>query len=389
MYMVAPALLIAAIITLQPAWATDIEHKPSATAEVRMSDAVSQVRAPFLKRASFPADPQKAVAAFRRGAAEHDAVALYNLGVALQQGYGVEADYREANRFLKLSLDQGVVESNLALGIAYREGLGVPAREADALHFFAAAVESGRPEAFMALADVYYKGLGVDRSIPKAVSLYRRAAEKGNIEAQMILGGIYERAETGALEQNLSVKWYKSAAESGRMDAVLNLARLYKEGIGVQRSMPEALRWYRLAADKGNARAQYFVGQAYQDGASVPQNFVESLRWYRSAGVQGDGASFQSIASMYANGQRVQRSRYHAYLFMTLSVSLAQDEIELKDRRRMMNEFGRHLNNEQILRAQSLAMECEASRFKTCPLISEEQRTQSGFSVVRKNQDAE
>ena len=62
----------------------------------------------------------------RLAAAEGNAAAQNNLGVAHVRGQGVPQNDTEAVRWFRLAADQGLADAQFDLGVLYQEGEGIP-----------------------------------------------------------------------------------------------------------------------------------------------------------------------------------------------------------------------------------------------------------------------
>ena len=67
----------------------------------------------------------KHFAGFKKAAEQGDADAQYSLGVAYENGYGVEKNYREAVKWYEESAKQGDADAQYSLGVHYYNGTGV------------------------------------------------------------------------------------------------------------------------------------------------------------------------------------------------------------------------------------------------------------------------
>jgi TPR repeat protein len=133
-----------------------------------------------------------------------------------------------------------------------------------------------------------------------------------------------------AVEQNTSDLFnYRLAAEQGNADAEVNLAFMYRRGRGVAQDYSKALQLYRLAAQRGNWSAQSNLGSMYNQGQGVTQDYVRADMWY-------------SLAASGSSGESHEAATRHRDAIVT------------------------HLNPAQVVRAQEMARECEASSFKNC-----------------------
>lgn len=147
-----------------------------------------------------------------------DAAAQIALGLAYDQGKGIEQDRRKAAEWFGKAAAQGVAEAQFNLGTMYDLGVGVKKDAAKAVEFFAKAAEQGMADAQFNLANMYEQGRGTERDLGKAITWYDKAGVQGMTRAQYNLGLLYAK---GAKEEGLqpnSVKayaWLSLAAADG------------------------------------------------------------------------------------------------------------------------------------------------------------------------------
>ncbi len=104
---------------------------------------------------------------------------------------------------------------------------------------------------------------------------------------------------------------------------------MYSFNVGVTRNYQEALRLYKLAADQDVAVAQYGLGNMYANGTGVPQDYILAHMW------------------------------------LNLAASSPKGPFGGKNATTDLARAGK-MTPAQISRAQSMAMVCRASNFKTC-----------------------
>ena len=79
-------------------------------------------------------------------------------------GQGVAQDDAEALKLFQLAAAQGNANALNNLGVAYREGRGVPQDDAEAAKWFGRAAEQAVTSAMTELGRMYYKGKGVPQN---------------------------------------------------------------------------------------------------------------------------------------------------------------------------------------------------------------------------------
>ena len=90
-----------------------------------------------------------------------------------------------------------------------------------------------------------------------------------------------------------------------------------------------AFKWYNKAAEQGNAVAQFNLGLMYEKGQGLPQDYVKAHMWYNIAS-QSNEFAIKEIAN------------------------ISKEHVEEK------------MTPIQITKAQKLASQCYAKKFKGC-----------------------
>src|SRR6266566_110017 len=113
----------------------------------------------------------KAAELFEKSAAQGNADAQGNLGLAYARGQGVPKDLTKAAELFEKSATQGNANAQVNLGVSYRafaqNNLGV----------------------------LYEYGQGVPKNLGRAAELYQKAADQGHADAQYHLGLVYETGQ--------------------------------------------------------------------------------------------------------------------------------------------------------------------------------------------------
>lgn len=175
-------LMWVSLLTLDPAWAADVN---------RGVDAVVQ------------RDWEAALAEFRPLAEQGDAAAQVNLGNLYLKGYGVEQDYRAALRWYLKAAEQGNALGQGKLGMMHYYGFGVLEDHTEAAHWFREAAEQGEPGAAALLGALYAAGDGVDLDKVQAYVWYTLAADRGRADAQEGKQDLAEELSPGEMNDAL------------------------------------------------------------------------------------------------------------------------------------------------------------------------------------------
>jgi localization factor PodJL len=174
---------------------------------------------PEVARAGVPELPQGITSGRLRQAVEAgEARAIYEVGIRLFEGRGVQRDSAAAARWLRLAADQDHAPAIYRLGNMLERGDAV-----------------------------------VRRDIPEAMRLYERAAAAGNRKAMHNLAALVAASNPPDYER--AFRLFDQAANLGLVDSQYNLAVLHVNGLGTRQNLVEAYRWFAISAQNGDQEA--------------------------------------------------------------------------------------------------------------------------------------
>ncbi|MDR2302842.1 MAG: sel1 repeat family protein [Deltaproteobacteria bacterium] len=141
--------------------------------------------------------------------------AQHILGVLFYTGQGAEKNRARAERFFRLSADQGKAQSRLALAQLHLDGEAGEKNLAQAAEYWLldAAMDVGAAQANLGLA--YYYGKGVEIDHAQAVKYLGQAEAKGFPQAQYVLGLAYLDGKGAKKNQKWATLYLKKAAAQG------------------------------------------------------------------------------------------------------------------------------------------------------------------------------
>jgi TPR repeat protein len=157
-----------------------------------------------------------------------DADAQEKLGSLYAEGYSIDKNEKEAVKWWKKAAAQGNAAAQYELGIAYHEGSGgLSQSDKKALEWFRKAALQDEPRAELNVGIAYYHGIGVDKDVAEAMKWFQRAADKDIAQAQYILAAGYYKG-VGGLEHDRvkAYVWMKQAVNNGNKDAKEDLPGL-------------------------------------------------------------------------------------------------------------------------------------------------------------------
>lgn len=150
-----------------------------------------------------------------------DCVAQFNIGVAFDTAVFGAKNPAMAEKWYKMSAEQGYVKAMYYLGCLMAE----TQRTAEAVYWWRAASDTGYPEALRKLGTCFFNGIGVVKNVNMAIQLWERAAlgnkynKKGDAISQYNLGLIYYRGTGVPIDYNAANKWLSMAASNGERGA--------------------------------------------------------------------------------------------------------------------------------------------------------------------------
>ena len=122
-----------------------------------------------------------------------------------------------------------------------------------------------------------------------------------------------------------------------------------------------ALREWTPLAEQGHADAQNNLGVMYQYGEGVPQDYKTALKWYTLAAEQGLDLAQFNLGVFYKNGLGVPQDNLYAYMWLQIAATSGRKKAsELRDI------VAKEMTPAQIEKAEKLASECIAKKFKGC-----------------------
>ena len=160
----------------------------------------------------------------------------YLYGRSFENGWGVEADAKQAYEWYKKAADQKQPAAYTSLGNLYRMGNGVKQDPKQALYWYQLGADAGDDDAMLNVGNCFYYGMGTDKDLAKAITMWQTAADNGNAYAMAQMGDCYYA------------------------------------GFGVEKDLEKALHYLTQAVDKNVSSAQYRLGLMYFNGEGVAQD---------------------------------------------------------------------------------------------------------------------
>ncbi|KAL6079153.1 hypothetical protein QOT17_001293 [Balamuthia mandrillaris] len=177
-------------------------------------------------------DWNQALQIYRREAKKDNPLAVVNIGVCYDKGYGVPCDRSVAFKFFRKAARLGSCKGIYNLGAYYDRGLGTTSAPALGLLCFQEAARRNYPAAIFYMGVCYTFGKGVAHDQAKGQQLYLKAAEMGMPVAMRYVADCFfhKRDQTqNALFQAL--RFYIKGSTEGDIDCWKGLSRCIVVGL--------------------------------------------------------------------------------------------------------------------------------------------------------------
>jgi TPR repeat protein len=171
---------------------------------------------------------------YRQAALAGNIEAEFRLARLVSKGAkGLTKDLKTSAKLYEAAANSGHLESQNAMGLAYQNGLGVEVNEAKAVEWYKKAADGNLAAAQNNLGLLYLNGKGVERNVAEAFKLFELAAKQGDGWGLNNLGGMYEMGWGATKDRAKAASYYKQAVDKGIESAQANLARLSPGGAPV------------------------------------------------------------------------------------------------------------------------------------------------------------
>lgn len=213
--------------------------------------------------------------------------ALYDLGMAYEEGYASAPDEEKAMACFRKAAAFHDSESEYMLGLISATKAKTPEECRKAVSWMEQSWEHGNEEAALFLGK-FYEGtmdmeVEIDPDPVKARSWYEKAAAIGNGEAMAELAFYYENGITVEKDIKKAEDFLKDAIAYGYEEALFSLALFYLN----RGKEEEALPYMEASASKGEERALYMTGMMYLYGKGTEPDREKGIDYLQEAADQG------------------------------------------------------------------------------------------------------
>ena len=233
-----------------------------------------------------PQDFKLAAAIFLRLAQAHDSEAAFQLGYFYANGWGVDRDVAEAQKWFNIGAVTGMQQVQLA--DLYAEGRILPRDDEKAIALYKRAGSVGAAE--IGLAKLYAEGRGGPQNLEKAAEQLHNASIGNHPEAQILYGDMLMAGRGVPQSTTEALDWYQRAAQRRLGEVAHDIAVDYSGARGSDREPELEFRWRRYAAALNMDLAETQLAHAYLAGKDVPRNLVDGFAWLALARTQWSAA---------------------------------------------------------------------------------------------------
>jgi TPR repeat protein len=163
---------------------------------------------------------QKGLEWLQKAADEDHAQAVFLLGLAYYQGFGVKKDIPKARSLYIKAADLGFHKAQLFVGTYYLSGLDPFALDFHkARHYLSMAADQDEPDASYFMAAIYIHGMGVKQDYNIVRKYLEKASGQGHSEAQFNMAILYFNAFGVKEDIKAGFYWLRQAYKNGHQGA--------------------------------------------------------------------------------------------------------------------------------------------------------------------------
>jgi TPR repeat protein len=153
---------------------------------------------------------------------------LYELGLRLFYGTGVEQNYAASREVLNIPASQGHDDSKYYLGLMYLGGFGVVQDSVIAARYFYEGTIKGNAASQYQYGLCLKNGIGAPKDLIEALAVFLKAAQQGHSDAQYEIGLAYRTGNGIAPDYSQAIYWFYKSATQGNISARQNIEEMSK-----------------------------------------------------------------------------------------------------------------------------------------------------------------
>jgi len=234
---------------------------------------------------------------FEKAVALGEPEAMHRLSFAYAQGTLRDIDKAKAHSLLKAAAEKEFKQAYFDLAMSYLWGNGVDQNFAEGFRWLKLSAEDAKdPRGMEGLAEIlishregYLSKVGSLDTPQYGIDLRKQAAELGNSASQLNLYFDYARGDHVPIDKVAAIKWLEAAAENGNPEAQWQLGRQFLNGWDVPKDVDKGFELYKSAAEGGHSKATAAVGAGYampsDIGLSIERDREKAIAWLEKSDV--------------------------------------------------------------------------------------------------------
>jgi hypothetical protein len=272
-------------------------------------------------------DEAQAFTWFEKAARAGHTRAAYFAGDALMNGTGTAKDTARGIPYLRQAAEDGYRLAVVDYGYALDTGNGVAEDDAAAFEWYRKGGELGSGTGAFNTGVFYRDGLGgAPRNRAAAFYWFLRSAmadtphgnAEGEIAALREAGGLvspegkalHDQAEQLVLHASTEAELrankpkafalHQQAAQLGHLPSINYMMTAYRErGWGTEPDLPTARQWAQISAEMDDREGQRVLAAMMLGGVGGPRNTQGARFWYEKSAMQGNAQAMMALAKIY------------------------------------------------------------------------------------------
>ncbi len=333
----------------------------------------------LLGRFTGKADPDKAIASWRKAALSGDVASMLLIARFYdgQMGFPEKHDNATALKYFQMAADAGNAGAMVAVGsrLLYGEeskrdekrGLAILKKAIEAKEYsaylalgtyqeqvkkdpkaalaeFERGKDAGQIDCMIRAAEFHMTGTGTAKDMDRGIKILEKAAESGSAKAHLILAAnILQQEKPNIIS---GYQHLLAAANGGDVTAQNELGLFYLSGKLGQEDVSASVSWFTRAAQAGLAASQNNLGALNERGTGVPQSYEKAAQLYALAAKQGHASATLALARFHAAGAATKQDKPRAWALG----KIAEDRGET-NAKAFLAELEKNLSKEQLAEA--------------------------------------
>ena len=279
------------------------------------------------------ANPVLAVYWYRK-AADAYPEAMFNYGICLEQGLGIERDPVEAVKCYKAAAEKNCKPAQYNYALFLKKGISFKNKE-EAAKFTGKTIPPQDSVKAMSmlkrLADEKYVPAMVEyaaeliskhkdisvKTAEEAFKLAEAAAQSPDAPARVwrILGDCYFSGIGTIPDGKKMIECLEQAEKRGSLEAMTRLGYCYENGINVKEDQKKALAYYRKGAEAGFPAAMLKYGDFIAQGKVPDMGVNDAIAWFEKSAMGACPEAFYRLGVYALSGIGMEKNTMLSYQF--------------------------------------------------------------------------